>query len=70
MPAWCLELFAMEMASGRTSWGNESLHFQDLRYFLKLERLVGASIGSSQKNIGMGHSFMVGCEDSDQETFR
>ncbi|CAN7058923.1 unnamed protein product [Brassica oleracea var. botrytis] len=28
--------------------GNESLHFQDLRYFLKLERLVGASIGSSQ----------------------
>ncbi|CAN7035020.1 hypothetical protein IGI04_042326 [Brassica rapa subsp. trilocularis] len=42
--------------------GNESLYFQDLRYFLKLERLVGASIGSSQKNIGMGHYFMVGCD--------
>lgn len=33
-----------------------------------LEILVGASIGSSQKNIGMGHFFMVGCEDS-EETF-
>ncbi|CAH2036846.1 unnamed protein product [Thlaspi arvense] len=34
-PARCLELFAREMAAGWTSWGNEPLHFQDLRYFLK-----------------------------------
>ncbi|CAF2257172.1 unnamed protein product [Brassica rapa] len=34
-PAWCLESFAMEMASGRTSGC--------------------ITIGSSQKNIGVGH---------------
>ncbi|CAN8312568.1 unnamed protein product [Cochlearia groenlandica] len=34
-PARCLELFAREMASGWTSWGNEPLHFQDSRYFCK-----------------------------------
>ncbi|XP_056865244.1 methyltransferase-like protein 2 isoform X2 [Raphanus sativus] len=34
-PARCLELFAREMAAGWTSWGNEPLHFQDSRYFLK-----------------------------------
>ncbi|KAF8104207.1 hypothetical protein N665_0176s0021 [Sinapis alba] len=33
--ARCLELFAREMAAGWTSWGNEPLHFQDSRYFLK-----------------------------------
>ncbi|KAL1207809.1 Methyltransferase-like protein 2 [Cardamine amara subsp. amara] len=34
-PARCLELFAREMAAEWTSWGNEPLHFQDSRYFLK-----------------------------------
>ncbi|CAA7013608.1 unnamed protein product [Microthlaspi erraticum] len=34
-PARCLELFAREMAAGWTSWGNEPLHFQESRYFLK-----------------------------------
>lgn len=31
----CIELFAREMISGWTSWGNEPLHFQDSRYFVK-----------------------------------
>ncbi|CAM8927877.1 unnamed protein product [Rhodiola kirilowii] len=34
-PEKCIELFAREMASGWTSWGNEPLHFQDSRYFSK-----------------------------------
>ncbi|XP_006416515.2 methyltransferase-like protein 2 isoform X2 [Eutrema salsugineum] len=34
-PARCIELFAREMAAGWTSWGNEPLHFQDSRFFLK-----------------------------------
>ncbi|XP_059279184.1 methyltransferase-like protein 2 [Lycium ferocissimum] len=33
-PARCIELFAREMITGWTSWGNEPLHFQDLRYFV------------------------------------
>ncbi|PIN12463.1 mRNA (2'-O-methyladenosine-N(6)-)-methyltransferase [Handroanthus impetiginosus] len=33
-PARCIELFSREMIAGWTSWGNEPLHFQDLRYFL------------------------------------
>ncbi|XP_050214869.1 methyltransferase-like protein 2 isoform X2 [Mercurialis annua] len=32
-PARCLELFAREMMGGWTSWGNEPVHFQNLRYF-------------------------------------
>ncbi|XP_041022999.1 methyltransferase-like protein 2 isoform X1 [Juglans microcarpa x Juglans regia] len=32
-PTRCIELFAREMTSGWTSWGNEPLHFQDLKYF-------------------------------------
>ncbi|XP_057535698.1 methyltransferase-like protein 2 isoform X1 [Amaranthus tricolor] len=32
-PAHCIELFAREMLSGWTSWGNEPLHFQEMRYF-------------------------------------
>ncbi|KNA12620.1 hypothetical protein SOVF_123990 [Spinacia oleracea] len=32
-PARCIELFAREMMAGWTSWGNEPLHFQDMRYF-------------------------------------
>ncbi|XP_076949651.1 methyltransferase-like protein 2 [Bidens hawaiensis] len=32
-PARCLELFARELLSGWTSWGNEPLRFQDSRYF-------------------------------------
>ncbi|XP_039044062.1 methyltransferase-like protein 2 isoform X2 [Hibiscus syriacus] len=31
--ARCIELFAREMLGGWVSWGNEPLHFQDLRYF-------------------------------------
>ncbi|XP_010498348.1 PREDICTED: methyltransferase-like protein 2 [Camelina sativa] len=42
-PARCLELFAREMAAGWTSWGNEPLHFQDLRYFLKDNECVNKS---------------------------
>lgn len=34
-PSRCIELFAREMIAGWTSWGNEPLHFQDSRYFLK-----------------------------------
>ena len=34
-PARCIELFAREMISGWTSWGNEPLHFQELRYFIR-----------------------------------
>ncbi|GAB4835874.1 hypothetical protein Ancab_000792 [Ancistrocladus abbreviatus] len=34
-PARCIELFAREMMAGWTSWGNEPLHFQESRYFLK-----------------------------------
>ncbi|XP_057503913.1 methyltransferase-like protein 2 isoform X2 [Actinidia eriantha] len=34
-PARCIELFAREMIAGWTSWGNEPLHFQESRYFLK-----------------------------------
>ncbi|CAA3009102.1 methyltransferase 2 [Olea europaea subsp. europaea] len=34
-PARCIELFSREMIAGWTSWGNEPLHFQDLRYFLR-----------------------------------
>ncbi|KAM4121912.1 hypothetical protein ACJW30_01G041300 [Castanea mollissima] len=34
-PARCIELFAREMISGWTSWGNEPLHFQELRYFVR-----------------------------------
>ncbi|MQL82774.1 hypothetical protein Taro_015234 [Colocasia esculenta] len=33
-PARCIELFARELISGWTSWGNEPLHFQDSRYFI------------------------------------
>ncbi|GMH30488.1 hypothetical protein Nepgr_032331 [Nepenthes gracilis] len=32
-PARCIDLFAREIMAGWTSWGNEPLHFQDLRYF-------------------------------------
>lgn len=32
-PARCIELFAREMMAEWTSWGNEPLHFQELRYF-------------------------------------
>ncbi|XP_034676886.1 methyltransferase-like protein 2 isoform X2 [Vitis riparia] len=32
-PARCIELFAREMQAGWISWGNEPLHFQELRYF-------------------------------------
>ncbi|KAL2932976.1 Methyltransferase-like protein 2 [Bienertia sinuspersici] len=32
-PARCIELFAREMIAGWTSWGNEPLHFQDMRFF-------------------------------------
>ncbi|KAG9150389.1 hypothetical protein Leryth_014572 [Lithospermum erythrorhizon] len=32
--ACCIELFAREMISGWTSWGNEPLHFQNSKYFL------------------------------------
>ncbi|KAL5218945.1 hypothetical protein ABZP36_019629 [Zizania latifolia] len=32
-PAKCIELFARELVSGWTSWGNEPLHFQDAMYF-------------------------------------
>lgn len=31
--ARCIELFAREMLAGWISWGNEPLHFQDVRYF-------------------------------------
>lgn len=34
-PARCVELFARDMRAGWFSWGNEPLHFQELRYFLK-----------------------------------
>ncbi|CAI9284216.1 unnamed protein product [Lactuca saligna] len=36
-PARCLELFAREMVSGWTSWGNEPLRFQDSRYFSRTD---------------------------------
>uniref|UniRef100_J3LL19 Methyltransferase-like protein 2 n=3 Tax=Oryza brachyantha TaxID=4533 RepID=J3LL19_ORYBR len=32
-PARCIELFARELVSGWTSWGNEPLRFQDAVYF-------------------------------------
>lgn len=32
-----LELFARELTDGWTSWGNEPLRFQHLKYFLKKE---------------------------------
>ncbi|XP_068654835.1 methyltransferase-like protein 2 [Aristolochia californica] len=32
-PARCIELFAREVAAGWTSWGNEPLRFQELKYF-------------------------------------
>ncbi|KAG8389971.1 hypothetical protein BUALT_Bualt01G0034900 [Buddleja alternifolia] len=34
-PARCIELFSREMIAGWTSWGNEPLRFQDLKYFLR-----------------------------------
>ncbi|XP_020157987.1 methyltransferase-like protein 2 [Aegilops tauschii subsp. strangulata] len=34
-PPRCIELFARELGSGWTSWGNEPLHFQDSAYFSK-----------------------------------
>nr|QTZ19469.1 methyltransferase 2 isoform X1 [Bixa orellana] len=34
-PARCIELFAREMMAGWVSWGNEPLHFQESRYFLR-----------------------------------
>ncbi|KAJ4843254.1 hypothetical protein Tsubulata_048781, partial [Turnera subulata] len=34
-PARCIELFARELFGGWTSWGNEPLHFQNSRYFLR-----------------------------------
>ncbi|KAG7965063.1 hypothetical protein I3843_09G204400 [Carya illinoinensis] len=34
-PTRCIELFAREMTSGWTSWGNEPLHFQDFKYFTR-----------------------------------
>ncbi|KAF7817557.1 Methyltransferase-like protein 2 [Senna tora] len=34
-PARCIELFAREMMAGWVAWGNEPLHFQDSRFFLK-----------------------------------
>ncbi|KAJ4965216.1 hypothetical protein NE237_017065 [Protea cynaroides] len=34
-PARCIELFARELLAGWTSWGNEPLHFQESRYFLR-----------------------------------
>ncbi|XP_062158238.1 methyltransferase-like protein 2 isoform X2 [Alnus glutinosa] len=34
-PTRCLELFAREMIPGWTSWGNEPLRFQELRYFIR-----------------------------------
>ncbi|KAI3439648.1 uncharacterized protein J3R85_004481 [Psidium guajava] len=34
-PARCVELFARDMRAGWLSWGNEPLHFQELRYFQK-----------------------------------
>ncbi|GJR01058.1 FAR1 DNA binding domain, zinc finger, SWIM-type, MULE transposase domain containing protein [Tanacetum coccineum] len=37
-PAHCLELFARELLAGWTSWGNEPLHFQDIRYFSKIDQ--------------------------------
>ncbi|KAK1268609.1 Methyltransferase-like protein 2 [Acorus gramineus] len=33
-PVKCIELFARELVAGWTSWGNEPLHFQELRYFM------------------------------------
>ncbi|KAL2653792.1 hypothetical protein R1flu_021920 [Riccia fluitans] len=38
-PANGLELFARELTPGWTSWGNEPLCFQNLRYFDRRERL-------------------------------
>lgn len=32
-PPRCIELFARDLGSGWTSWGNEALHFQDSMYF-------------------------------------
>jgi hypothetical protein len=34
-PPRCIELFAKELTSGWTSWGNEALHFQDSMYISK-----------------------------------
>ncbi|KAM0823084.1 hypothetical protein ACQ4PT_071121 [Festuca glaucescens] len=34
-PPRCIELFARELGSGWTSWGNEPLRFQDSMYFLE-----------------------------------
>ncbi|XP_052119127.1 methyltransferase-like protein 2 [Arachis duranensis] len=34
-PPRCIELFARELTAGWVSWGNEPLHFQDSRYFVK-----------------------------------
>ncbi|KAF6166579.1 hypothetical protein GIB67_005441 [Kingdonia uniflora] len=34
-PARCIELFARELLAGWTSWGNEPLHFQESKYFLR-----------------------------------
>ena len=33
-----LELFARELGAGWNCWGNEPLHFQDTKYFLKRRR--------------------------------
>ncbi|KAM0937711.1 hypothetical protein DsansV1_C24g0182121 [Dioscorea sansibarensis] len=34
-PARCIDLFARELVAGWTSWGNEPLHFQDSKYFMR-----------------------------------
>ncbi|XP_045791488.1 methyltransferase-like protein 2 [Trifolium pratense] len=34
-PPRCVELFAREVMAGWVAWGNEPLHFQDSRYFVK-----------------------------------
>lgn len=34
-PPRCVELFAREIMAGCVAWGNEPLHFQDSRYFVK-----------------------------------
>ncbi|WJX09351.1 DNA-3-methyladenine glycosylase I [Trifolium repens] len=34
-PPRCVELFAREVMAGGVAWGNEPLHFQDSRYFVK-----------------------------------
>ncbi|GKF41810.1 hypothetical protein Tco_0125152, partial [Tanacetum coccineum] len=50
-PAHCLELFARELLAGWTSWGNEPLHFQDIRYFSKIDQQVKWQILDSGKMI-------------------